>query len=99
MAAADTVGVTVSVGHPGTMATEEEEVEAHWTASATWGDDARAGGDDPPSSKSLMMKFGGGGTMMFLVVATMMFVTATNSVKYWLHANIIPQEGYEGTKR
>jgi hypothetical protein len=36
--------------------------------------------------------------MMFLVVAIMMFVMATNSVKYKLHMNIIPQEGYKGMK-
>jgi hypothetical protein len=35
---------------------------------------------------------------MFLVVATMMFVVVTNNVKYGLHTNIIPQEGYKGTK-
>jgi hypothetical protein len=35
---------------------------------------------------------------MFLVAATMMFGVAANSVKYRLYTNIIPQEGYEGTK-
>jgi hypothetical protein len=35
---------------------------------------------------------------MLLVAATMMFGVAANSIKYGLHANIIPQEGYEGTK-
>ncbi len=39
------------------------------------------------------------GTMMFLVVVTVMFVVTKNSVKYGLHTNIIPQEGYEGTKK
>ncbi len=93
MAAAGTVGVTVSVGLPGTMATEEEEVEARWMASTAGGDDARTGGDDTPLSKSLMMKFVGGGYYVFLVVASMMFLVATNSVKYGLHTNITPQEG------
>jgi hypothetical protein len=36
--------------------------------------------------------------MMFLVVVTMMFVVTTNSVKYGLHTEITPQEGYKGTK-
>jgi hypothetical protein len=36
--------------------------------------------------------------MLFLVAATMMFRVATNSLKYGLHTNIIPQEGYEGMK-
>jgi hypothetical protein len=36
---------------------------------------------------------------MFLVAATMMFGVAANSVKYGLHTNIIPKEGYEGTKK
>ncbi len=39
----------------------------------------------------------GGGTR-FLVAATMMFGVAANSIKYGLYMNIIPQEGYEGTK-
>jgi hypothetical protein len=36
--------------------------------------------------------------MMFLVVVFMMFVVTTNSVKYGLHTNITPQEGYKDTK-
>jgi hypothetical protein len=36
--------------------------------------------------------------MIFFVVVIMMLVMTTNSVKYGLHTNIIPQEGYEGTK-
>ncbi len=35
---------------------------------------------------------------MFLVVVTMMFLMTINSVKYGLHTNFIPLEGYEGTK-
>jgi hypothetical protein len=35
---------------------------------------------------------------MFLVVVTMMFIMTTNSVKYGLHTNIIPLEGYKGRK-
>jgi hypothetical protein len=61
------VGVTVSVELPGAMVTEEEEVEACWTASTAGGDDAHVGGDDAPSSNSLdatpsnMMTIRGGG--------------------------------------
>ncbi len=39
----------------------------------------------------------GGGTTMFLICPAMNFLVDKNSVKYGLHTNIVPQEGYKGT--
>ncbi len=39
----------------------------------------------------------GGGTRIFLICPAMNFSVDKNSVKYGLHTNIAPQEGYKGT--
>ncbi len=39
----------------------------------------------------------GGDTTIFLICPAMNFSVDKNSVKYGLHTNIVPQEGYEGT--
>ncbi len=39
---------------------------------------------------------GGQGTTIFLICPATNFLLDKNSVKYGLHTNIVPQEGYEG---